>query len=131
MARSYRFKQGSGLPVRVPVIEMVEIGMGVSRSAGMDDLERIHVGPESAGSELGPAAYGRGGRAGSRAGRGGAAREGRRGGAAGTPDRDGDAGGRGAGDPRRRARDRVREDVLHGYVTVDAAARDYGLKEDS
>ena len=61
MARSYRFKQGSGLPVRIPVIEMVEIGAGGGSIAGVDDLDRIHVGPESAGSEPGPAAYGRGG----------------------------------------------------------------------
>ena len=61
VARSYRFKQGSGLPVRIPVIEMVEIGAGGGSIAGVDDLHRIHVGPESAGSEPGPAAYGRGG----------------------------------------------------------------------
>ena len=61
VARSYRFKQGSGLPVRIPVIEMVEIGAGGGSVAGVDDLGRIHVGPESAGSEPGPAAYGRGG----------------------------------------------------------------------
>ncbi|WP_428275757.1 hydantoinase B/oxoprolinase family protein [Candidatus Palauibacter sp.] len=61
VARSYRFKQGSGLPVRIPVIEMVEIGAGGGSIAGVDDLERIHVGPASAGSEPGPAAYGRGG----------------------------------------------------------------------
>ena len=63
VARSYRFKQGSGLPVRVPVIEMVEIGAGGGSVAGVDDLDRIQVGPESAGSEPGPAAYGRGGEA--------------------------------------------------------------------
>ena len=63
VARSYRFKQGSGLPVRIPVIEMVEIGAGGGSVAGVDDLERIQVGPESAGSEPGPAAYGRGGNA--------------------------------------------------------------------
>ena len=61
VARSYRFKQGSGLPVRIPVIEMVEIGAGGGSIAGVDDLDRIHVGPESSGSEPGPAAYGRGG----------------------------------------------------------------------
>ncbi|WP_420447177.1 hydantoinase B/oxoprolinase family protein [Candidatus Palauibacter sp.] len=61
VARSYRFKQGSGLPVRIPVIEMVEIGAGGGSIAGVDDLERIQVGPASAGSEPGPAAYGRGG----------------------------------------------------------------------
>ena len=61
VARSYRFRQGSGLPVRIPVIEMVEIGAGGGSIAGVDDLERIRVGPASAGSEPGPAAYGRGG----------------------------------------------------------------------
>ncbi|WP_420637213.1 hydantoinase B/oxoprolinase family protein [Candidatus Palauibacter sp.] len=61
VARSYRFKQGSGLPVRIPVIEMVEIGAGGGSIAGVDDLERIQVGPASAGSEPGPAAYGGGG----------------------------------------------------------------------
>ncbi len=61
VARSYRFKQGSGLPVRIPVIEMVEIGAGGGSIAAVDDLDRILVGPGSAGSEPGPAAYGRGG----------------------------------------------------------------------
>ena len=61
VARSYRFKQGSGLPVRIPVVEMVEIGAGGGSIADVDDMDRIHVGPESAGSEPGPAAYGRGG----------------------------------------------------------------------
>ncbi len=59
--RVYRFKKGSGLPVRIPVIEMVEIGAGGGSIAQVDKLERIQVGPESAGSEPGPAAYGRGG----------------------------------------------------------------------
>jgi N-methylhydantoinase A len=59
--RSYRFKKGSGLPVRIPVIEMVEIGAGGGSIAEVDTLQRIQVGPESAGSEPGPAAYGRGG----------------------------------------------------------------------
>lgn len=59
--RVYRFKKGSGLPVRVPVIEMVEIGAGGGSIASVDKLGRIQVGPESAGSEPGPAAYGRGG----------------------------------------------------------------------
>jgi len=59
--RVYRFKKGSGLPVRIPVIEMVEIGAGGGSIASVDKLERIQVGPESAGSEPGPAAYGRGG----------------------------------------------------------------------
>jgi N-methylhydantoinase A len=59
--RVYRFKKGSGLPVRIPVIEMVEIGAGGGSVASIDKLGRIQVGPESAGSEPGPAAYGRGG----------------------------------------------------------------------
>ena len=61
VARGYRFRRGSGLPVRIPVIEMVEIGAGGGSMAGVDDMGRILVGPESAGSEPGPAAYGRGG----------------------------------------------------------------------
>ena len=60
--RSYRFRKGSGLPVRIPVIEMVEIGAGGGSIASVDKLGRIRVGPESAGSEPGPACYGRGGR---------------------------------------------------------------------
>jgi len=59
--RVYRFKKGSGLPVRIPVIEMVEIGAGGGSIAQVDRLRRIEVGPESAGSEPGPACYGRGG----------------------------------------------------------------------
>ncbi len=59
--RSYRFKKGSGLPVRIPVIEMVEIGAGGGSIADVDGLGRLQVGPASAGSEPGPACYGRGG----------------------------------------------------------------------
>lgn len=59
--RVYRFKKGSGLPVRIPVIEMVEIGAGGGSIASIDKLDRIQVGPESAGSEPGPASYGLGG----------------------------------------------------------------------
>ena len=59
--RSSRFMKGSGLPVRIPVIEMVEIGAGGGSLARVDAMGRIHVGPESAGSEPGPACYGRGG----------------------------------------------------------------------
>jgi len=59
--RQYRFKKGSGLPVRVPVIEMVEIGAGGGSIASRDTLDRICVGPRSAGSEPGPACYSRGG----------------------------------------------------------------------
>ena len=59
--RRYRFKKGSGLPVRIPVIEMVEIGAGGGSIAQVDQLRRIRVGPESAGSDPGPACYGLGG----------------------------------------------------------------------
>jgi N-methylhydantoinase A len=61
VARAYRFLKGSGLPLRIPVIEMVEIGAGGGSIATVDTLGRITVGPESAGSEPGPACYGRGG----------------------------------------------------------------------
>jgi len=61
VARIYRFKKGSGLPLRVPVIEMVEIGAGGGSIARVDSLKRIGVGPDSAGAEPGPACYGRGG----------------------------------------------------------------------
>ena len=59
--RQARFLKGSGLPVRIPVIEMIEIGAGGGSLARLDALGRIAVGPESAGSEPGPACYGRGG----------------------------------------------------------------------
>ena len=62
VAREYRFMKGSGLPVRIPVIEMVEIGAGGGSLASVDALGRIAVGPRSAGSEPGPACYGRGGK---------------------------------------------------------------------
>jgi N-methylhydantoinase A len=61
VARQYRFLKGSGLPIRVPVVEMVEIGAGGGSIAEVDALSRVKVGPESAGSEPGPASYGRGG----------------------------------------------------------------------
>ena len=61
VARMYRNLKGSGLPVRIPVIEMVEIGAGGGSIAQVDEMGRIQVGPESAGSEPGPACYGRGG----------------------------------------------------------------------
>ena len=59
--RQYRFTKGSGLPLRIPVIEMVEIGAGGGSIAKIDNLNRIQVGPESAGSEPGPACYDQGG----------------------------------------------------------------------
>ncbi|RWD79156.1 hydantoinase/oxoprolinase family protein [Mesorhizobium sp.] len=61
VARSKRFMKGSGMPIRIPVIEMVEIGAGGGSIARVDTLGRIQVGPESATSEPGPACYGRGG----------------------------------------------------------------------
>jgi N-methylhydantoinase A len=61
VARIYRFKKGSGLPLRIPVIEMVEIGAGGGSIARVDQMKRINVGPDSAGAEPGPACYGRGG----------------------------------------------------------------------
>ena len=61
VARVGRFKRGSGLPLRIPVIEMVEIGAGGGSIAHVDALGLIAVGPESAGAEPGPACYGRGG----------------------------------------------------------------------
>ncbi|MBE9606564.1 hydantoinase/oxoprolinase family protein [Acetobacteraceae bacterium H6797] len=61
VARVGRFKKGSGLPLRIPVIEMVEIGAGGGSIAHLDSLGRIQVGPESAGAMPGPACYGRGG----------------------------------------------------------------------
>jgi N-methylhydantoinase A len=63
VARIYRFKKGSGLPLRIPVIEMVEIGAGGGSVARVDRLRRITVGPDSAGADPGPACYGRGGEA--------------------------------------------------------------------
>jgi N-methylhydantoinase A len=61
VARIYRFKKGSGLPLRIPVIEMVEIGAGGGSIARVDRLQRITVGPDSAGADPGPACYGRSG----------------------------------------------------------------------
>ena len=61
VARTYRFKKGSGMPVSIPVIEMVEIGAGGGSLGWVDEMNQIRVGPESAGSEPGPACYGRGG----------------------------------------------------------------------
>ena len=61
VARIYRFLKGSGLPLRIPAIEMVEIGAGGGSIARIDALGRITVGPDSAGSEPGPACYAGGG----------------------------------------------------------------------
>ncbi len=59
--RRYRFKEGSGLPVTIPSIDMIEIGAGGGSIAHVDALGLLKVGPESAGSAPGPACYGRGG----------------------------------------------------------------------
>ena len=59
--RAARFIKGSGIPLRIPVIEMVEIGAGGGSIARVDAMKRIVVGPDSAGAEPGPAAYDRGG----------------------------------------------------------------------
>ncbi len=61
VARTYRFKKGSGMPISIPVIDMVEIGAGGGSLAHVDTMRQIRVGPESAGSEPGPACYNRGG----------------------------------------------------------------------
>ena len=62
-ARNARFTKGSGLPLRIPAIEMIEIGAGGGSIGRLDALGRIAVGPESAGAEPGPASYGKGGEA--------------------------------------------------------------------
>ncbi|WP_431283474.1 hydantoinase/oxoprolinase family protein [Humitalea sp. 24SJ18S-53] len=59
--RRYRFKPGSGLPITVPSVDMIEIGAGGGSIAQVDALGLLKVGPRSAGSEPGPACYGRGG----------------------------------------------------------------------
>ncbi|HIC26255.1 MAG TPA: hydantoinase/oxoprolinase family protein, partial [Gammaproteobacteria bacterium] len=61
VAREYRFLKGSGIPLRIPVIEMVEVGAGGGSIAGVDSMRRISVGPGSAGSNPGPVCYGLGG----------------------------------------------------------------------
>ena len=61
VARVWRFRKGSGLPLRIPCVELVEIGAGGGSIAGLDQLGSIAVGPESAGSAPGPACYGNGG----------------------------------------------------------------------
>ena len=62
VARVHRFKRGSGLPVTVPTVDMMEIGAGGGSIAWIDTLGLLKVGPHSAGAEPGPACYGRGGR---------------------------------------------------------------------
>ena len=62
IARAERFVKGSGMPVRIPVIEMIEIGAGGGSIANVDRLGRVRVGPQSAGADPGPAAFGNGGK---------------------------------------------------------------------
>lgn len=61
VARMYRFKKGSGLPLRVPVVDLIEIGAGGGSIVRIDDLNLVKVGPDSVGADPGPACYGRGG----------------------------------------------------------------------
>jgi len=61
VARMYRFKKGSGFPVSVPSVDLVEIGAGGGSLARIDELGLLKVGPESSGADPGPACYGRGG----------------------------------------------------------------------
>jgi len=61
VARTYRFKKGSGLPLRVPVVDLIEIGAGGGSIVRVDALGLIKVGPDSVGADPGPACYGRGG----------------------------------------------------------------------
>jgi N-methylhydantoinase A len=60
--RVYRFRKGSGLPVRVPVIDMIEIGAGGGSIARIDSLGLLKVGPDSSGADPGPVCYGQGGK---------------------------------------------------------------------
>lgn len=59
--RMYRFKAGSGLPILVPSVDIIEIGAGGGSIASVSDLGLLKVGPQSAGSLPGPVCYGRGG----------------------------------------------------------------------
>ena len=59
--RVYRFRKGSGLPVRIPVIDMIEIGAGGGSVARIDSLGLLKVGPDSSGADPGPVCYGLGG----------------------------------------------------------------------
>ena len=61
VARLHRFKKGSGLPIKAPVIDMIEIGAGGGSIAAIDEVGLLKVGPHSAGADPGPACYGRGG----------------------------------------------------------------------
>src|SRR5262249_52672059 len=60
-ARQKRFLEGSGFPIRISTIELIEIGAGGGSIAQVDEIGLLKVGPRSAGSQPGPAAYGLGG----------------------------------------------------------------------
>jgi len=61
VGRVQRFKKGSGLPIQVPVVDLMEIGAGGGSIAKLSKMGLLQVGPESAGADPGPACYGRGG----------------------------------------------------------------------
>ncbi len=61
VGRVQRFKKGSGLPIQVPVVDLMEIGAGGGSIAKISKMGLLQVGPESAGADPGPACYGRGG----------------------------------------------------------------------
>lgn len=61
VARAYQDKKGSGLPLLIPAVQLIEIGAGGGSIATVDELRRLRVGPESAGADPGPACYGQGG----------------------------------------------------------------------
>jgi N-methylhydantoinase A len=61
VGRAWRNLKGSGLPIRIPVIELVEIGAGGGSIGRVDAMSRITVGPDSCGAQPGPACYGQGG----------------------------------------------------------------------
>jgi N-methylhydantoinase A len=61
VARMYRFKKGSGLPLRIPVVDLIEIGAGGGSLVHVDGMGLLKVGPESSAADPGPACYGRGG----------------------------------------------------------------------
>ena len=60
--RVYRFRKGSGLPMRIPVIDMIEIGAGGGSIARVDALRLLKVGPDSSGADPGPVCYRQGGK---------------------------------------------------------------------
>ena len=61
VGRVQRFKKGSGLPIQVPVVDLMEIGAGGGSIAQTNRMGLLQVGPASAGAEPGPACYGKGG----------------------------------------------------------------------